>query len=223
MLDLFKNYVNSTVSDNQIVQIIKANEEYLNNEIEKIFEKQNNSDISDIIENLKLQLIQEFDNELFVNEIIDYMSTRITPFIEMKYLRDLNQKNFEEVISYLFNNLILQNEDLELIIEHTNLEKRNIMYAKKLLNTLLNWVIIKRYTKLKFNKSSYKLFRFNEDKCDFLWELYLKNKEKLVQIALLDSLIVLESIRNNTNALLSVFDNIFSDESEDTNHNTNEK
>lgn len=223
MLDLFKNYVNSTVSDNQIVQIIKANEEYLNNEIEKIFEKQKNSDISDIIENLKLQLIQEFDNELFVNEIIDYMSTRITPFIEMKYLRDLNQKNFEEVISYLFNNLILQNEDLELIIEHTNLEKRNIMYAKKLLNTLLNWVIIKRYTKLKFNKSSYKLFRFNEDKCDFLWELYLKNNEKLVQIALLDGLIVLESIRNNTNALLSVFDNIFSDESEDTNHNTNEK
>lgn len=223
MLDLFKNYVNSTVSDNQIVQIIEANEEYLNNEIEKIFEKQKNSDISDIIENLKLQLIQEFDNELFVNEIIDYMSTRITPFIEMKYLRDLNQKNFEEVISYLFNNLILQNEDLELIIEHTNLEKRNIMYAKKLLNTLLNWVIIKRYTKLKFNKSSYKLFRFNEDKCDFLWELYLKNNEKLVQIALLDGLIVLESIRNNTNALLSVFDNIFSDESEDTNHNTNEK
>ncbi len=98
---------------------------------------------------------------------------------------------------------------IDVIYEKTELNKKEIKYAVKLLNTLLDWIIVKRFTINNYERKVKNLFRFDDEKTNFLWELFVSKRTELINIVLLNNINLCNQINEEMNNLVEVFSSIF--------------
>jgi len=154
----------------------------------------------------------EVQDSRVVDAVIRMIKANLKPFEDMSYLRGLGYTEFKEVINYSFENILINSELMEVIIEHTNLDEKNIDFIIRFLNTINNYIIVKRYTRNRFEKTVYDMFRFDEAKVNFLWELFDNRRQELINIALLNNITLCRGIREDLINLLDIFGDIFEEQ-----------
>lgn len=73
----------------------------------------------------------------------------------------------------------------------------NFGYLLKFLNTAFDMAVIRRFTKDNFASSMFDMFRLDEEKINFTWNLFEENKSTLTTIALLNSIVSIRKINTN--------------------------
>lgn len=164
----------------------------------------------------KISVLEEVseicNNEIFCKLVLENLSEVLIPFEEMRYLRELEFNEFVMLINYMFENLIIHLEDPQTIANETKLDEQNIIYIKRLLYTLLQLIIVRRHTFNWYKSMIFDMFRFDEKKTTFLWELYCKNKEQLINIVVLENIQTCKDIRDEMDRLNRIFSEIEVDE-----------
>lgn len=143
----------------------------------------NQIDISDIINELC-----EEKEEKFWDIIKEYIDTRVKTVKETSFLIKLNDKSFKELIECIFLNYILERDNIE--IEGYSEQQINIVI--KFVNTCIHMIIEDLFSKKMFDTIASEMFRLEQSKIDYIWELINKYKNDLRYIAIMSKLNSLE-------------------------------
>lgn len=165
-------------------------------------------------EELYNQIKAKCENNIFIDLIDEIVAPSTTPYIETCYFRQMNTDDFSNLVDYMLNNAIIQCESKEIIINETKLDSQNIDYVIKLLNTVLEWIIVKRYTFGRFTQHIYHIFRFDEKKAEILWDLFVKNKQELINIIMFENHLLCKNIKTDISKLINIFTDLFEEDEE---------
>lgn len=211
MFDTIGDKINQNTTDDEIKKLIFDDEVVLK-EIERIIEniKEGGNKLS-IFEDIK----QQCKNKRLCDFVIGFISEIIEPYEDVKFLRELDLENFKLKIDYLFNNTVLKYELEDVVKEYASIDDEELRCSVKLLNTITDWVIVRRFTTSRFEHELYDLFRFDAEKCKYLFDLYTKNAQDLINIAVLDNIAVCKKMKNGIVKLLEIFKNVFDDDEDD--------
>ena len=170
------NNIKSDMSQKEIAEYINTNSLEINDYIKTISTKD------------KEQLFANIEGSCSNSDILEYLKSKINNFVsayeETKFIRELSQHDFEEKISYLFDNMVIQYELLDIRMAKTSFNESQLQIILKMFNTIMNYIIIKRYTTSNFKDAMQKMFVFDNQKIDYLWNLFFNNKDVLVNITL---------------------------------------
>ena len=201
-------YLSEKLSKEEIQDIILNEDNGFDEEIELLADKVKNG----VDKELVIQEVEAAcDNELFRELILKQFLLVLEPYEDMTYLRGLEYEQFKSLINYMFENIVICLEDLQTIINEVQLEKNEVIYIRKLLYTLLQYIIVKRHTFSYFKRLVFEMFRFDDNKTLYLWELYNNNKKQLVDIVVLENIQTCKDIRDGINQLNDFFSEILVD------------
>lgn len=180
MLEL--NNIQSDMSQKELAEYIKTNSLEINDYIKTISAKIKSGED-------KEQLFTKIEGSCSNSDILEYLKSKINNFIcayeETKFIRELSQHDFEEKISYLFDNMVIQYELLDIRMAKTSFNEPQLQIILRMFNTIMNYIIIKRYTSSNFKDAMQKMFVFDNQKIDYLWNLFSNNKDVLIKITLI--------------------------------------
>lgn len=212
MLDNIINYINQNPSVEEVKNFISDHQKELSVEIKDIVNSiKDGKNKADVLNEIK----DICKSTYFTETVIEKIQQSLAPFEETQFLRDLNSDTFDETMIYMFDNMILHSELIETIQQNTGLDEKHTVVTLKLLNTILDFIIVKRYTFNHFQESLYNLFRFNEQQIKFLWDLFIKNSEELQTAILLSVFSMCQSTRAEVQNLIEFFKNIFNEDDEE--------
>lgn len=212
MFDKLKGSITKEMSKDEIRQIIISEEEEIFAEvkllIDKVKEGYNKNDLFD-------DIYAQCENNNLAELLIEWISSDICPYEEMQYFRKMEYDLFQNITEYMFNNAILETESKDTIRQKAHLDEDNILSIIKLLNSIMDWVIVRRYTFNNFKWKLYDLFRFDEQKIIFLWNLYTDRKQELTKIVLLNNITICRGIKDDLSELIDIFSEMFDDENDE--------
>ncbi len=212
MFDLFCNNLASEMTDEAVHEFISANDKIFFEEIDKTIDSvKDGLDKEALFDTIR----QQCKNERFCSIVINIITKQIIPYEDMEYFRSLDYETFKEKIEYLFKNTILQSELDEVVKAETALSDEEVDRSMKLLNTVTDWVIIKRFTVKRFCYEVYELFRFDNLKAEYLFNLYSNNAQSLTNIALFANIDLCKDLKNDMDKILDIFNNIFDNDESD--------
>ena len=74
-----------------------------------------------------------------------------------------------------------------------------------MLNTVCNWIIIKRHSYSRFLQEAKEMFRFSDEKIRILWDILNEKKQDIKETLILDSISLTRDIRRDMDRLLGMF------------------
>ena len=205
----------------------KITEEMSKVEVQDIFESEKNGyleEIKELIDKIKdgkdkeelfNDIREKCESNILAETVIEYISTRIIPYEQTQYLREMQFDEFKMIIDYMFINVIIQTESRDTIKTKVQLSSENINYIIKLLYTALDCIIVRRFTSSYFMKQFNDWFKFDEEKTKYLWQLFYSKKENLANIVLLNNITICKEIKSELNRLVKIFSDIFEDDDDD--------
>lgn len=212
MFDNVVDYIKQNSSVEEVKKIISANQKELSTEIKDIVNSiKDGKNKEDVLNEIK----DTCKSAYFTETVIEKIQQSLASFEETQFLRDLDSDTFAKTMVYMLDNMILHSELTEIVQQNTGLDDKHTFFTFKLLNTILDFIIVKRYTLNHFQKSIYNLFRFDEQRTKFLWDLFIKNSEKLQTAILLSVFPVCQNTRTGVQNLIEFFENIFDEDDED--------
>ena len=211
MFDKISKKIMHDMSKSELHELILSEEEDFTHGVNEIVERIKDGEEKEQLYN---QLNEKCKNDNFMVLVDDMVSPRIAPYEEMRYLREINSNDFSILIKYMLENTIIQCESKEIIKEKTNLSDENIEYSIKLLNSILEWIIVRRYTFERFKQPIFHMFRFDEEKAKILWDSFMDEQQKLTNIVMLENNIICKNIKTDISKLINIFKDLFEDEGE---------
>lgn len=181
-------------SDNNLNQLIKGdslvvpseyNEEFASHlklYIEKVIEtyKDKPDEIEEIIE-------PEFEesNGKFFEWIISYFENTMEPIRETAFLKEFSIDEFKSIIEYTMEKYVILFSG-ELIFDDMpeSLSTEKIDILKKLLFTVSDMIIMKRFSKDYFSIKMKEIFNIESDFVDMLWNEIIKYEDALWKLLL---------------------------------------
>lgn len=212
MFDNLKQKINPEMSKKDIHEIIKSEKNEFMSETKELINKIKNGEPKD---NLYKVIQDDVDNKNFIEIIDDFISPSLIPFEETKYLREIDLEKFKYIINNIFENTFIQVEQIKVIHDEIKLEKDQIKYACKFLNTLVDWLIIRRYSLNCFKNEAYNLFRLDSDRAVFIYSKLKERKDELTNIVMLNNVAICKEIKNEIKKLVDIFSEIFEEDEED--------
>ena len=211
MFDKLIKKMNINMTKTELQELILSEKEDFSVGVKEIVEKIKNGEEK---EGLYNQIKAECENNIFIDLIDEIVAPSTNPYIETRYFRQMHTDDFSYLVDYILNNAIIQCEDKEIIINETKLDSQNIDYVIKLLNTVLDWIIVRRYTFGRFTKHMYHMFRFDEKKAEILWHLFVKNKQELINIIMFENHLLCKNIKTDISKLTDIFTDLFEEDEE---------
>ena len=169
MLDEIKRIVSNGMTEKDFESIVLSDEKCKTELTSIINSIKDGGSIDEIFDTIK----KEIKEQVLCEVIIDIIISDIKPFKETTFLRSMDFDNFKYLITYMFENVIIQIESKHVIKEAVDLDDQKVEYMCRLLYTVLEWVINKRYSYQHFEYSFNDMFRFDMNKIEFLWEGWL--------------------------------------------------
>lgn len=166
---------------------------------------------------------EKCNNNILAEIAIEYISSKIIPYEQTQFLREMEFDEFKFIIEYIFINAIIQTESRDTIKAKVQLSGEKVNYIIKLLNTALDCIIIRRFTASYFKQQFNELFKFDEKKTKYLWQLFYNRKENLANIVILNNITTCKEIRNELIRLVNIFSDIFEDEENDDDESSEQK
>ena len=192
----------------------KINPEMTREEIDKLFdsdEKENINQLKELIQKIHsgtsqedvINLIQE---ECEVNNLVDYLVGLIEeenrPFEETRFLREMDYDRFRIVVDYIFQNVFLSSESKEIVMKRSELSDDKVQIVIKLINTMMQYTIVRRFTRDNFAVSMERIFGLDNERIEFLWNLYIDNREDLRSLFFMRRIYELSDIKQEIDNLL---------------------
>lgn len=209
------------------VLINNANDSMTTKEIENLFIKNADTcetDFDSLIERVKNgenkeEILSQIKEECKISSVAEYIINRLNqallPYEETQFLRDLEYEVFIEKIPYIFDNLFFRIETKDKIIKKTDFDEEQIESAKKLINTVVQYYMINRYTHNYFSIILRDSFSFNKARIDFLWDYCEENKEKMEKIIIMRCYSMLLGTERSISNIFQIFSSVLDDDEED--------
>ncbi len=156
----------------------------------------------------------ECENDELTGALIKIINSNVAPFEETAFLRELDSEKFNSLIKYMLENTIIQVELKKHVHEAVGLEEKKVDTLYRLMYTVLNWIITKRYSQKHFFRDFNDMFRFDEDKNIFIWDLFVERRQELIFAVLLDSVSVCFEIKDQIDNWSDLFSSIFEENKE---------
>lgn len=198
MFNKINKKITSKMGKDEVMKIIFSEKDEFYSEEDKLVKKIKNGEDKNKIFN---QLDKECNNNELKQFIIDFILSDIAPYEETAFLRECNSDAFSNLIRYMLENTIIQRESNQVIKEKTGLDDNHIIYTKKLLNTVLELAIVRRYTFNFFKQEIIDLFQLEEAKIEMLWDLFIDRKKELEKIILIENRLVCEDLKDEVEKL----------------------
>lgn len=211
MFDSILDLLNTDMSKEEIKQVI--NENNLNDSVENEI-----NNLANLIKNgeNKSKVFNNIKENVFVDSfcslICDRISSKILPYEETTFIRLMSQQEYENMIAYAFNNMILTRKPQKVLLKELKLEVNQVICLIKFLNTITEIVIVNRDSIELFQDQMLQLFGFtDQEKNQFIWNLYDNHRKELNEIVIIDNSIRCKEIKQDTEFLISIFKNIFNE------------
>lgn len=180
--------------------------------------------VKEIVENIKDgklkteiydQLLGVCSNSIFIELLDEIVSSQIAPYEEMNFFRTLDPDTFLNLVKYMLENVVITCESKDTIEKKTNLDSDNVDYLTKLLYTVLEWIVVRRYTFERFNRQVFSMFRFDEEKSKILWNLFNEKKQELISVVMFENYMLCKHIKNDISQLIDIFTDLFEEDETD--------
>lgn len=199
------------MTKNELQELILSEKKDFTIGVREIIEKIKDGEAKEELYN---QLQEKCKSNIFIDLIDEIVSDSIIPYKEMCYFREVGIDDFSILMEYMLDNIIIQCESKEIISTKTKLSSENIDYVVKLLNTVLELIIVRRYTIDRFKQHMYHVFRFDEKKAETLWSLFVGKKQELIDVIMFDNYMVCKNIKTDISKLIEIFTDLFKEDEE---------
>ena len=192
----------ATLNENpDLDEAIRQHIEEISTELEPFVEK-----IKDRISKEKVyeELKESCENESLFEIMTSMIEERILPYSEMQFLREMSLDRFQKITRYILENAIIHLEEETEIRRNCGLAPQQIRYSIKLLNTVMKMIIYERYSFRLFSKKMYGMFRFDEDRTKFLWEMFTSRTLELQNVALMKNITLCREMREDLQWLINI-------------------
>lgn len=194
LFELFTNQVTQASSEQDVDSLIRSNKKMFHQDINTLCEQvRSGEDIECVLSKLHESIINQhlFDN------IEKELRSEAASYLESEYIRVMTNSEYQSFISFSLNNLIIFKAHESAVMEQLQINKQQFGYLLKFLNTAFDMAVIRRFTKDNFASSMFDMFRLDEEKINFTWNLFEENKSTLTTIALLNSIVSIRKINTN--------------------------
>lgn len=127
-------------------------------------------------------------------------------------IRNLENEEFEKLLDYCLENLILHNVGFETAVKQMQgqelYRRENLKSMANLINNYYHWIFIRGVSKDGINHRMCEMAGISEDKCSFLWDRYLKKEDLLWKKYSLE-------LQNEINGKLDLFFKVISEVEEE--------
>ena len=204
MFENFIKKISEEQSEKEITTLLLKD----NNAKQQISELENKIKDGESKEELFNVLINNCKNEKLSNSIIRIINSNIKPYEEMSFFRDIDLNEFKKIIDYMIKNTLIHSESKEVILKKLSIDNKNFTYALRLLSTVNDYVIIKRFVEERFKNALYDMFRFANEKSNYLWEVFNNNRQDLTNVSILNNISLCRKISDNFATLVKIFSEI---------------
>lgn len=139
--------------------------------------------------------------ETFLRILNDDLKDNTSAYIESTFLREMDFEQFKSIVEYAVENIIIRKENNKKIIEDIGIDNSRLEYLIKFINTANDYTIIRRFTQDNFLVAMNNLFRLNNEKVIFIWDVFEKNESKLVIAAFLGAAGMMRRMSNSIDRL----------------------
>jgi len=197
----------------EFVPDLRETEQELLNQLTKAVEQcvKDGMDLKAIVEHYK----EKFPNDLLWDELEKIVSVNTLPYLQTKFIREMDATKRSDLFQMVFENIILYKEKIEYIQEISGQTRSETKIVIKLLNTIRNMVITRRMTERYFTEEAVDIFQL--EKCDirYLWELFNEHKETLITNTLFDNHERIKDELSEIKELAYILSGILNDEEEE--------
>ena len=153
--------------------------------------------------------------ETFLKILNDDLKENTSAYIESTFLRKMDFDQFKKIIGYAEENILIRKEDNKKIIEDIGIDNSRLEYLIKFINTANDYIIIRRFTKDNFLVAMNNLFRLNDEKMIFIWDVFEKDESKLVTAAFLGAAGMVRKVSNSIDRLNDLLEFLITSEEPD--------
>ena len=158
--------------------------------------------------NDKNQIIKDINEQCkkgLASFIIGTLSRNLRPFEETRFIRELDNDSFTAKSLFIIDNTMLVQESVDNINSGVMLNEEEVDIYLTMLNTVCNWIIIKRHSYSRFLQEAKEMFRFSDEKIRILWDILNEKKQDIKETLILDSISLTRDIRRDMDRLLGMF------------------
>ena len=201
MFDSFNKAINDQMTTEEVREIIENDKKRFLEEINAY---------ADLIKegNDKNQIIKDINEQCkkgLASFIIGTLSRNLRPFEETRFIRELDNDSFTAKSLFIIDNTMLVQESVDNINSGVMLNEEEVDIYLTMLNTVCNWIIIKRHSYSRFLQEAKEMFRFSDEKISILWDILNEKKQDIKETLILDSISLTRDIRRDMDRLLGMF------------------
>ena len=197
--------ITQEMSESEIYQVLHAERAEFNKGLRELSNRvKSGEDIDEVIASIQ----ESVPSTLFLKIVEEELRDDTISFVESEYIRKLDMPKFKEFIKYALDNIIISKESEREVAKHLYIDRTQFGYLVKFMNTANDLIIIKRFTKNNFSIAIFDLFRLETEKVDYIWEVFVQNKDSLVTAALLSAITSIRRANNNIDFLNELLSNL---------------
>lgn len=194
LFEIFTTQITQDSSEQDVASLIRSNKKIFHQDINDLCERVRSGED---IENILSKLHEGIINQYLFDTIEKELRSEAASYLESEYIRVMNNSEYMSFISYSLENLIVYKAPEATVMEQLQINKQQFGYLLKFLNTAFDMVVIRRFTRDNFTSSMFGMFRLDEDKTNYTWNLFEENKSTLTTIALLNSIVSIRKVNTN--------------------------
>lgn len=204
MFDYLKNDAIENATTDDIRMIIQKNKREFYDEVKALADSIKDGADKEL---LKQDIRSQFNKEAAIT-IIRAINRDIRPYEETRFIRQLDNDSFGNIVSFLLENVILIQEIDDVVQSETGLDEEQIGIFIMLLNTVNNWIISRRYSYGRYLAEARSMFRFSDEKASSMWEIVQSKKKELSEALIMDNCIITKEISRDVDHILEIFSKI---------------
>ena len=210
MFENLKMATNDSFTKRKVIEFIEKDSE-TNKEIQMTVNAIKDGEKKDSV---FAKLTKEIDNDNIVSILKSILSSKILPFEETSFLRNMSLEDYTNIIITVFNDSIIKCDELENVMQIAKINEQQLKCTIKLLKTVMEFIISQRYTSNRFQNEMFEHFRFDKEKTELLWNICNENSKQLLEIILLENYQLCKIVYRQTAQLCSFFENIVFEKSD---------
>lgn len=212
LIELFNTILEQ--SDYNLNQFVKGDSLAVPSDTPEFFQKSLNEFVKispDIIRTLEnresfWEIFEKLDdyenNDKFIKWMQQYVDASLKPFEETAFLRNMDDRSFEQLTKYCFMNLVIKNIGKKQI-DNSIEDVKQLYVLRKTIFTFIDMVIVENFSKEYAFENMERIFGLTESYCEILWELIEQNEDKLWKIMMMKQS---RRIETKLNHLLEMID-----------------
>lgn len=195
-------------SEYNLNQFVKSNSLSISNQMSETFSeslKQFINMIPDIVKQLDdaesfWSIFENLDdykkNDKFIVWLKKYTESVIRPLKEAMFLKEIDEKLFQKLTNYCFENLILKDIGKKRIDSEIG-DIKQILILRKIIFTFIEMVVVDNFSKENAFDNMERIFGIKTSYCELWWDLIEKNQDKLWKIMIMKQCGRIENKLNN--------------------------